>query len=96
MNTKNAINDSVVVKGKLDFSQWREATKMARQAASENRSCVLDMENVQQVFDSGLAVMIAMAKEMANAGQALELTNVSPDVRAKIMASFHCESLVVH
>ena len=78
--------------GNLDFSITREIFAVRQRVNAELVSCVMNLTNVERVFDSGVALVQILCNRCSELGVRVEIKTDQRDLAARLqMASQPCE-----
>lgn len=67
--------------GNLDVSVSRDVCDICRQAAGGLQSCIVDLSNVDRMFDSGAAILQMLYRRMRSLGTTVVFLSDRPDIR---------------
>jgi ABC-type transporter Mla MlaB component len=74
----------VVFEGNLDVSVWLAVCDACKTMPPDLKSCILDLRRVQQVFDSGLALLRMLYQRLSEAGVTVSVLCDHPRIRSQI------------
>ena len=74
----------VVFEGNLDVSVWLVACDACKTMPPGLQSCILDLRRVEQVFDSGLALLRMLYQRLSEAGVTVSVLCDHPHIRSQI------------
>jgi len=67
--------------GNLDVSVSRDICVVCRHAAAGLRACIIDLSNVDRIFDSGAAVLQMLYRKMLSLGATVVFLSDRPEIR---------------
>ena len=67
--------------GNLDFTVSRDVCDICRQAAGGLKSCIVDLSNVERMFDSGAAMLQMLYRRMRSLGTTVVFLSDRADIR---------------
>ena len=65
----------------LDFSITREVCSVCEKVAPSVKLCILDLRDVERVFDSGVALMSMLCKRLRQLGAEISFRGMHPDLQ---------------
>lgn len=65
----------------LDFSLTREICSVCERVVPEVRLCILDIREVERVFDSGVALLSMLCKRLRQLGAEISFRGMHPDLQ---------------
>ena len=74
----------VVFEGNLDVSVWLAVCDACKTMPPGLKSCILDLRRVEQVFDSGLALLRMLYQRLGEAGVTVSVLCDHPHIRSQI------------
>ncbi len=74
----------VVFEGNLDVSVWLAVCDLCKTMPMGLTSCILDLRRVEQVFDSGLALLQMLYRWLDEGGVAVSVLCDHPRIRSQI------------
>jgi len=83
-NRQDANSLHLCVQGNLDFSLAPDIFRICESATASTRSCVVDLSSVDRVFDSGVAMLHWLFREMGERGAAVVVVTDSPHLAARL------------
>ncbi len=66
---------------RLDFSITLEICSVCERVAPEVRLCILDIREVERVFDSGVALLSMLCKRLRQLGAEVSFRGMHPDLQ---------------
>ena len=65
----------------LDFSITREICSVCERVAPGVKLCIVDLREVERVFDSGVALMSMLCKRLRQLGAEISFRGMHPDLQ---------------
>ena len=75
--------------GNLDVSVSQDICDVCRQASPNLKSCIIDLSDVERLFDSGVALLQMLYRRLNALGTIVVILSDSPEFRAKIPIITH-------
>ena len=70
--------------GNLDVTVSRDVCDICQRAASGLQSCIVDLSNVERMFDSGVALLQMLHQHLEALGTTVVILSDRPEIREKV------------
>jgi ABC-type transporter Mla MlaB component len=70
--------------GNLDFSLSGDIFRICKHPPRNLRSCILDLSGVSRVFDSGVALLQLLSRQLSQSGAMVVLLTDHPDITTRV------------
>jgi anti-anti-sigma regulatory factor len=67
--------------GKLDLTLSQEVCDLCRQVPAGLRACIIDLTDITQLFDSGIALIYKLHRRLTKLGAIVVILSDRPDIR---------------
>lgn len=82
------------VHGRLDLSLGSVLLGASRRADIQHRNCVIDLAEVNEMYDSGLALLSALGRRAHRLGHRVRVVNCSPGIAQRCANTDHAGLIV--
>ena len=70
--------------GNLDVSVSQDVCDICRGTSAGLRSCIIDLSNVERLFDSGVALLQMLYRRLSELGTTIVILSDSPEIRERV------------